>query len=66
MFKLKFKLVLVFSLIWISFKVTAQEKPNIILILTDDQSYGMMGCTGNELVQTPHLDQLADDGIGTN
>jgi arylsulfatase A-like enzyme len=39
------------------------ERPNIILILTDDQSYGMMGCTGNEIIQTPHLDQLASEGV---
>lgn len=39
-----------------------RQKPNIILILTDDQSYGYMGCTGNTLVQTPHLDQLASEG----
>ncbi len=38
------------------------ESFNYIFILTDDQSYGSMGCTGNELVQTPHLDQLAADG----
>ncbi len=39
------------------------DKPNIIFVLTDDQSYGMMGCTGNRIVQTPNLDNLADDGI---
>lgn len=42
---------------------TAQDRPNFIFILTDDQQYGMMGCTGNELVQTPNLDQLAKDGV---
>ncbi|WP_299552374.1 sulfatase-like hydrolase/transferase [Seonamhaeicola sp.] len=42
---------------------SAQERPNFIFILTDDQSYGMMGCTGNSIVQTPHLDKLANDGI---
>ncbi|ARV16572.1 sulfatase-like hydrolase/transferase [Polaribacter sp. SA4-12] len=41
----------------------AQEKPNIIFILTDDQSYGMMGCTGNDIVQTPNIDTLANEGI---
>ncbi|MEL7529998.1 MAG: sulfatase-like hydrolase/transferase [Bacteroidota bacterium] len=43
--------------------LSAQERPNFIFILTDDQSYGMMGCTGNPIVQTPHLDQLAEDGV---
>ena len=41
----------------------AQERPNFIFILTDDQQYGMMGCTGNEIVKTPSLDKLAKDGV---
>ncbi|WP_303316278.1 sulfatase-like hydrolase/transferase [Flavivirga abyssicola] len=40
----------------------AQERPNIIFILTDDQSYGLLGCTGNEIVKTPHIDKLAEAG----
>ena len=48
--------------IWCSV-IIAQSPPNFIFVLTDDQSYGMMGCTGNDIVQTPHLDQLAKDGI---
>lgn len=44
-------------------KVGAQERPNIVFILTDDQSYGMLGCTGNDIVQTPAIDKLADEGI---
>lgn len=45
------------------FTLVAQERPNFIFILTDDQSYGMMGCTGNDIVQTPNLDKLANDGV---
>lgn len=56
------------SLIWfctiIGYQfLLAQSTPNFIFILTDDQSYGMMGCTGNEIVQTPNLDQLATEGV---
>ncbi len=40
-----------------------QQQPNFIFILTDDQPYGYMGITGNELVKTPNLDQLAKEGI---
>ena len=36
------------------------DRPNIIFILTDDQSYGMMGCDGETLTQPPIFDQLAE------
>ena len=42
---------------------TASEKPNIILILTDDLGYGDLGYTGSTQIKTPNIDQLAKDGI---
>ncbi|WP_166831157.1 sulfatase-like hydrolase/transferase [Thalassoroseus pseudoceratinae] len=41
----------------------AADRPNFVFMLTDDQSFGMMGCDGNKLTQTPHLDKLARDGV---
>jgi len=41
----------------------ATAPPNIIFILTDDQQYGLMGCTGNTIVSTPNLDRLAAEGV---
>jgi arylsulfatase A-like enzyme len=38
-------------------------KPNIIIILTDDQGYGDVGFNGNKQLKTPNLDQLAKNGV---
>ena len=40
----------------------AAERPNVLLILCDDLGYSDLGCYGGE-IHTPHLDQLAADGL---
>jgi arylsulfatase A-like enzyme len=42
------------------------EKPNIIFILTDDQRFDAIGYVGNEYVQTPQMDDLANSGTYFN
>jgi len=39
------------------------SRPNIILIFTDNQQAATLGCYGNDEVHTPHLDQMARDGV---
>ncbi len=41
----------------------AADKPHIVIILADDLGYGDLGCYGNMLAKTPHLDQLAAEGV---
>ena len=39
------------------------EKPNVILILTDDQGYGDMSCHGNPVLKTPHIDAIHAESV---
>lgn len=41
----------------------SQDKPNILFILADDLGYGDLGVYGQTDYQTPHLDQLAQQGL---
>ncbi len=45
------------------FAAHAAERPNIVFLLSDDQTTYSLGCYNTPDVQTPHLDQLARDGI---
>ena len=42
------------------------DKPNIIFILADDMGYGDLSCYGNQYVQTPNIDRLAETGTRFN
>ena len=39
------------------------ENPNIVLFLADDLSYADLGCHDHPVVRTPHVDQLAKEGL---
>ena len=42
---------------------TADNRPNIILCMTDDQGWGDTGYNGHPILQTPHLDKMASAGL---
>jgi arylsulfatase A-like enzyme len=44
-------------------QTAAARRPNIILIFTDDQGYEDLGCYGSKTIQTPRLDQMAEEGL---
>jgi arylsulfatase A-like enzyme len=41
----------------------AAEHPNVVLIMTDDQGYGDLGCHGNLVVKTPNIDALHRESV---
>ena len=46
-----------------SVRLVAQDKPNIVLVVTDDQGWWDVGINGNKFIQTPIMDQLAREGV---
>ena len=51
------------SLVATSFGATGTEKPNVVIILADDLGWADLGCYGNQFNETPHIDQLARQGL---
>jgi len=41
----------------------AEETPNILLIMTDQQTWDAVGYSGNKIIKTPNLDKLASEGV---
>ena len=39
----------------------AEQKPNVVIVIADDQGYGDLGHTGNPIIKTPNIDALASE-----
>ena len=40
-----------------------RQRPNILLITTDEHRYDCLGCYGNPVIRTPHIDSIAQEGV---
>jgi len=61
---MKIQILILFSLIVGTLAAAAETNPNIIVIYTDDQGFGDVGCLNPEAkFKTPNLDRLAAEGI---
>ena len=58
---LLFRLVALFMLVEIA--CADELRPNILFILTDNQAASLLGTYGNPDIRTPHIDQLAREGM---
>jgi len=43
--------------------LSSSQRPNVIILITDDQGYGDLSCHGNPVLKTPHLDRLHHESI---
>jgi len=43
-------------------QASTTPKPNIVIVFTDDQGYGDLGCFGSQTIDTPRIDRLAQEG----
>jgi arylsulfatase A len=57
------KRVVSILLLFILVQISAHARTNIVLILADDLGWTDLACYGSELYETPHLDQLAREGM---
>ena len=51
------------AVISIAPSLQAAKQPNIVIFLADDLGYGDLGCYGNRIIKTPHIDALAAEGV---
>ena len=58
--------VFIALVIYLPLVLAADARPNIILILSDNQSSSLLGTYGNKEIKTPNIDRLANEGIRFN
>ena len=59
-------MALMLSLVSVFATALHAERPNVILVMADDQGWGDTGYNGHPVVKTPNLDAMANDGLVFN
>lgn len=60
---MKTNLIFIYTLLALACSNLHADKPNVLLILTDDQGYGDLSIHGNPHIKTPHLDELGRQSV---
>ena len=47
----------------VSYAAIAAPRPNVVLVMADDQGWGQMGYYNHPVLKTPHLDAMAKEGL---
>ncbi len=58
--------ILLTGLLCATNSASAAARPNIVLVMADDQGWGQVGYNGHPILKTPHLDAMAANGIRFN
>ena len=55
--------IILSSLVVVHSSLAAEQRPNILFVLSDDHSYPFLGCYGRNEMKTPNLDRIAAEGM---
>jgi uncharacterized sulfatase len=61
--RLRFPLLVLLAFLPVVPALAADDRPNVIYVMVDDLGYGDLGCYGQDVIQTPHLDRMAAEGL---
>ncbi len=55
--------IVVLLLLFSAATANAADKPNVVIVITDDQGYGDLSCHGNPILETPAIDKLHRESV---
>ena len=61
-----FSVLMLFASVWLLNGADTAARPNVVLVMADDQDWGDTGYNGHPDLRTPNLDDLATSGLQLN